>query len=151
MTVPLRCVLDTNICIKQFIADPLNSKVNQLFDHLNDPRTEFFVPDLFYIECANVFWKYVRADLYMAEQVQADLASLKALRLQVTSTKELMIAAVKIALDYGITAYDACYVVLSHQVGAPLLTLDRRLVNALINSSFDVQLFTDFLVPPLSS
>jgi len=69
MTAPLRCVLDTNICIKQFIADPLNSKVNQLFDHLNDPRTEFFVPDLFYIECANVFWKYVRANLYMAEQV----------------------------------------------------------------------------------
>ncbi|WP_449418119.1 hypothetical protein [Phormidium nigroviride] len=32
MTVPLRCVLDTNICIKQFIVDPLTPKVNQLFD-----------------------------------------------------------------------------------------------------------------------
>jgi predicted nucleic acid-binding protein len=34
MTKPLRYVLDTNICIKQFIADPLTAKVNQLFDAL---------------------------------------------------------------------------------------------------------------------
>jgi len=47
MTVPLRCVLDTNICIKQFIVDPLTPKVNQLFDCLDDPAVEFFVPDLF--------------------------------------------------------------------------------------------------------
>lgn len=83
MTVLLRCVLDTNVCIKQFIADPLTSKVNQLFDHLNDPSAEFFVPDLFYIECANTLWKYVRANLYTAEQVQADITDLKTLRFQV--------------------------------------------------------------------
>ena len=29
MTSFLRCVIDTNICIKQFIADPLTPKVNQ--------------------------------------------------------------------------------------------------------------------------
>lgn len=149
MTVPLRCVLDTNICIKQFIADPLTPKVNQLFDHLTDSRTEFFVPDLFYIECANVLWKYVRANLYTAEQVQADLASLEILRFDVTSTKDLMAAAVQVGIDYGISAYDGCYVVLSQRVGAPLLTLDQRLVNALVNSNFDVQLFTNFSVPPL--
>lgn len=151
MTVPLRWVLDTNICIKQFIVDPLTPKVNQLFDCLDDPAVEFFVPDLFYIECANVLWKYVRAKLYTAEQVQADLSDLKALRFQVTSTKELMNKAVQIGLDYGITAYDGCYVALSEQVTAPLLTLDERLVNSLTGSEFDVQLFTNFTVPPLST
>jgi predicted nucleic acid-binding protein len=147
MTVPLRCVIDTNICIKQFIADPLTAKVNQLFDRLDAPDVEFFVPDLFYIECANALWKYVRANLYTAEQVQADLSDLKALRFQVTSTKDLMNEAVQIGLDYGITAYDGCYVALSKQVIAPLLTLDERLVNSLTGSSFDVRLFTNFTVP----
>jgi predicted nucleic acid-binding protein len=147
MTVPLRCVIDTNICIKQFIADPLTPKVNQLFDLLDDPVVEFFVPDLFYIECANVLWKYVRANLYTAQQVQADLSDLQALRFQVTSTKTLMSEAVKIGVDYGITAYDGCYVALSEQVRAPLLTLDERLVNSLSNSNFDVRLFTNFTVP----
>ena len=151
MTVPLRCVLDTNVCIKQFIADPLTPKVNQLLDHLDNPSAELFVPDLLYVECANALWKYVRANLYTAEQVQADLIDLQALRFQVTSTKNLMAEAVQIGLDYGITAYDGCYVALSQQVSAPLLTLDERLVNSLASGSFDVRLFTNFTVPPLSA
>jgi predicted nucleic acid-binding protein len=147
MIVPQRCVLDTNICIKQFIIDPLTPKVNELFDSLEEPSVEFFVPDLFYIECANVLWKYVRANLYTAEQVQADLSDLKALRFHITSTKALMGKAVEIGLEYGITAYDGCYVALSEQVIAPLLTLDERLANSLKGSKFDVQLLTDFIEP----
>ncbi len=73
---------------------------------------------------------------------------MKALRLQVTSTKDLLTEAVQIGFDYNITAYDGCYVALSQQVSAPLLTLDERLVNSLAATSFDVQLFTNFLVPP---
>lgn len=57
--------------------------------------------------------------------------------------------AVKIGLSYGITAYDGCYVGLSQQVAAPLLTLDERLVNSLASSSFDARLFTNFSVPAL--
>lgn len=56
------------------------------------------MPDLFYIECANVLWKYVRANLYTAKQVEADLTDLKALRFQVTSTKDLMNKAVEIGI-----------------------------------------------------
>jgi len=50
----LRCVVDASVSIKQFIPDPLSAKVKQLFSHLNQPDTEFFVPDLFYIESANI-------------------------------------------------------------------------------------------------
>jgi predicted nucleic acid-binding protein len=35
--------------------------------------------------------------------------------------------------------YDGCYVALSEQVKAPLLTLDERLVNSLTGSRFDVR------------
>lgn len=146
MTASLRCVLDASVCVKQFVADPLTPKVNQLFDRLNDLSTEFFIPDLFYIECTNVLWKYVRANLYTADQVKADLADLQALRFQVTSTKELMIEAIQTSLDYGVSAYDGCYVALSQRVGAPLLTLDQRLANSLAASNVDVHLFTDFLL-----
>jgi predicted nucleic acid-binding protein len=151
MTVPFRCVLDTNICIKQFINDPLTPKVNQLFDHLNEPSSDFYVPDLFYIECANVFWKYVRSNLYTIEQVEADLEDLKQLRFQIAIAKDLMTEAVQIGLSYGITAYDACYVSLSRQANAPLLTLDQRLVNSMVGSEFDVRSFTNFDIPTLPS
>jgi predicted nucleic acid-binding protein len=57
--------------------------------------------------------------------------------------------AVTIALNYGISAYDAAYVALSQQVGATLLTLDGKLVRALSTSAFDFGSFDDFAVPPL--
>jgi len=58
-----------------------------------------------------------------------------------------MVEAVRIGVNHRITAYDACYVALSDQVNAPLLTLDERLVASMHNSPFDVHLFTDFDLP----
>ena len=150
MTTPLRCVVDISVCIKHFIFDLLTLKVNQLFNHFAYRQTEIFVPDLFYIECANTFWKYVRAGMYTTAEVQADLATLKAFPLRVVSTADLMEEAVGIALAYGISAYDASYVALSQQVSATLLTLDQRLVNALSTTSYDVCSFNNFEVPPLA-
>lgn len=149
MTHPLRCVVDASVGIKQFIPDPLSSQVDQLFAQLNLPGVELFVPDLFYIECANILWKYVRAKLYTATDVPADLATLKALPLHVVSTAELMADAVTIGLTYGISAYDGCYVALSQQVTAPLLTLDQRLVNTLATAPYDVRFFADFSIVEL--
>ncbi len=149
MTIPLRCVVDASVGIKRFIPDRLTPKVYQLFVHLAIPKTEFFIPDLFYIETANIFWKYVRAGLYAAADVPADLATLTTFPLQAVSMTELMEEAVNIAIAYGISAYDASYVALSHRVSSPLLTLDQRLVNTLATAPYDVRLFTDFSVPPL--
>lgn len=151
MITHLRCVVDTSVCIKYFIADPLTAKVMQLFAYLGNPQTEIFVPDLFYIECANVFWKYVRAGMYTATEVQTDLATLKSFPLRVVSTADLMADAVNIAIAYRISAYDAAYVALSQQVGATLLTLDGKLLKALRTSSDDICSFNDFEVPPLAS
>ncbi|MEH2105313.1 type II toxin-antitoxin system VapC family toxin [Nostoc sp.] len=151
MSNPLRCVVDTGVCIKYFIADSLTAKVNQLFGHLANSQTEIFVPDLFYIECANALLKYVRARMYTAAEVQTDLATLKAFPLRVVSTADLMADAVAIALNYGISAYDGSYVALSQQVNATLLTLDGKLVKALTASSYNVSSFNDFEVPSLQS
>ncbi|HAZ47152.1 MAG TPA: twitching motility protein PilT [Cyanobacteria bacterium UBA11369] len=151
MSNPLRCIIDANVGIKRFIADPLTPKVNQLLAHSNISDAEIYIPDLFYIEVTNIFWKYVRAGMYTATEVQADLATLKSLSLRVVSTADLMEEAVNIAITYGISAYDASYAALSQRVTAPLLTLDRRLVNTLATASYDVRLFTDFSVPPLPS
>ena len=151
MTNPLRYVIDTSVCIKQFIPDPLSPKVNQLFAHLANPQSEIFVPDLLYVESANTLWKYVRAGRYDVNVAQANLASLKALPFYVVSTADLMAEAITIGLAYGISAYDACYVALSEQVDAPLLTLDQKLVRALATASYAIHSFSDFFVPPLSS
>ncbi|MBD2613150.1 MAG: type II toxin-antitoxin system VapC family toxin [Nostoc sp. ZfuVER08] len=148
MSITLRCVVDASVAIKQFIPDdPLTPKVNQLFAYLGNPQTEIFVPDLFYIECGNIIWKYVRAGLYAVADVPRDLATLKSFPLRVVSTADLMADAVSIGLTHKISAYDGSYVALSQQLGAILLTLDAKLVKALSTSSYNICLFNDFQVP----
>lgn len=142
-------VLDASVGIKQFIPDPLSPKVDRLFTLLVSSQIEIFVPDLFYIESANILWKYVRASLYPVANIEGNLNTLKALPLRVVSTVDLMQEAVNIGLNYGITAYDGCYVALSEQVNAPLLTLDKKLVNALKSSPYNVLGFDEFSLPPL--
>ncbi len=150
MSLPLRGVIDANIAIKHFIPDPLSEKVDELLMHLANPQTELFIPDLFYVESANTLWKYVRAGQYPADQIQVALATLKTFPLQSVVTKDLITDAIQISLDYGISVYDGCYVALSQIVSVPLFTLDARLVNAIQAGSFEVCLFTDFAVPPIS-
>jgi len=105
------------------------------------------MPDLFYVECTNILWKYVRAGVYDSAQAQANLDDLKLLRLTSTPTAALIQAALPLSITYGISAYDACYVALSQRNQAPLLTQDQRLVNSLKNTDLDVQLFSDFIIP----
>ncbi len=149
MSNSLQCVLDASVCIKHFIPAPLSQKVDALLAHLAFPQTNIFVPDLFYIEMANILWKYFRAGQISDSLIQRDLVILKAFNLQVTSTAELMVAAANIAIQYHISAYDASYVALSQEVNAPLLTLDNKLVKALAASSFRVLSFADFALPSL--
>lgn len=149
MTVSLKYVVDASVGIKKNIIEPLTPKVDQLFAHLENPNTRLFIPDLFYIECTNILWKYVRAGLYDSTEAQANLADLQLLRLTSNPTANLIQEALSLSVAHGISAYDACYVALSQRHSAPLLTQDQRIVNTLKSTDFDVQLFSDFVVPPV--
>ena len=55
----LDCVVDANVCVKVFVVEPLTAEATDLFSHLTDENPpQFYVPDLFFIECANILWKY---------------------------------------------------------------------------------------------
>ncbi len=150
MTNYLKYVVDASVGIKQFIPNPLLGKTKQLFANLSYLTIEIYVPDLFYVESANTLWKYIRAEQLTPTQVQEYLSVLKMYPLQVVSTVELMETAVNIAVYQNISVYDATYVALSENVEAPLLTLDKKLLNSLRNTSYNICLFDDFSLPDLS-
>ena len=101
---------------------------------LTDPANDLFVPDLFHVECANIFWKQVQRGNANATQVTADLARLTQWRLVATPTFSLMPDALDLALTHTISAYDACYVALAARLGFPLITADQRLVQKLADT-----------------
>jgi predicted nucleic acid-binding protein len=129
--VVLRCVMDASVGIKLFIEEEFSDKVQRLFAKLTeDPQAEIHVPDLFYIECANILLKYTRRFDRPLEDSLADIKDLGKLALKSTSTLELIEDALQLASEKKLTAYDACYAVLAQKLGLPLITADAPLAKA---------------------
>jgi predicted nucleic acid-binding protein len=127
----LRCVLDASVGIKLFVEEEFSDKVQRLFAKLaEDPRVEIHVPDLFYIECANILLKYTRRYKRPLEDSLADIEDLNKLALKTTSTAELIEDALSLANEKNLTAYDACYAVLAQKLELPLVTADAPLASA---------------------
>ena len=129
--VVLRCVLDASVGIKLFIEEEFSDKVQRLFSKLaEDPQAEIHVPDLFYIECANILLKYTRRYNRPLEDSLKDIQDLNDLALKSTYTSELIEDALELAHEKKLTAYDACYAVLARRLALPLVTDDRPLAEA---------------------
>jgi predicted nucleic acid-binding protein len=109
-------VLDASVGIKTRVAEPLSDRATALLQSL-DRGTTISVPDLFFVECANVLWKYVRRLGYSAPKARADLVQLLDLPLAVARTADLALAALDLAREHDITVYDASYLedVLKHR------------------------------------
>lgn len=150
-SAPLACVVDANVALKLFLVQPLSDLADALFAHLEaDVRARFYVPDFFYAECVSALANYVRLAKYPATTAKQDLADLQALALHVTPTADLSAEALEIALAHRINGYDACYVALSLQVKAPLVTADGKLVRALAGKSYNIRSLAEFEIPPLA-
>jgi predicted nucleic acid-binding protein len=136
----LDCVLDASVGIKLFLIEPLSEQADALFAHVaEDPSTQLYVPDLFFVECTNILWKYVRWHGYPVQNAHEDLTDLLRLPLRAVSTRELVRGAMALAVALEISAYDATYVALSQQLSLPLVTADESLVRRLDGSSLDVR------------
>src|SRR5689334_13831465 len=105
-----RYVVNASVGIKLFLDEEFSEQSYALFSHLAaDPPAELFVPDLFYIECANILLKYMRRFGRSLEDSQADLIDLRRLALNSTATVDLMENALLLASELNLSAYDACY------------------------------------------
>lgn len=127
-------VVDASVAVKLYLNEPFAAQAKALFALLGDPATQLHVPDLFYAECANILWKQVQRQTLAAAQVMAHAADVAVLPLQCTPTYNLFDDALAVAVTHGISAYDACYVVLAGRLGVPLITADWKLVQKLAGS-----------------
>lgn len=137
--LPRLCVLDASVVVKMFVGECESQAVREtMLQRDADPESLSLVPDLVFVECANILWKKVRREGYPEDTARANLADLKLLALGSTPTRELIERALEIACAHRISAYDACYVALAEVAGAPLLTADARLAAALADAPCEV-------------
>lgn len=137
--VLFNCVVDASVGIKLFLVEPLSDQAHRLFAHLtDDPPALFYVPDLFYIECANILWKYEQRFGYPAAQARQDIHDLVHLPLHSVPLTTLAEPALALAAETGCTAYDAAYVVLARELNLPLITADAALARRFADIEPDV-------------
>jgi predicted nucleic acid-binding protein len=124
-----RVVIDASAGIQLFIEEEQSQAVTAIFARLDgDQPISLHVPDLFFIECANILWKWTRRTGSASEESQAHLADLGRLALATTPTADLMEAAFALATQTSLTTYDACYLALAGWEEATLLTNDTDLL-----------------------
>jgi predicted nucleic acid-binding protein len=146
---PVACVVDASVGVKLVVTEPLSNEAHALFAHLaRDSAAQFYVPDLFDIECANILWKYVQRAGYPLADALLNLSTLNALALQRLPVPTLATDALAIAVNQTITAYDACYVAASQRLGVPLITADSKLVAKMSGTAYSVLDLGKLTIPP---
>jgi len=94
---------------------------------------ELIAPDLLFHEIGNVCVKKIRRQ----PEREAELIEMYELAfdLNIQSSAVDHHAAMRLAIEYGLSAYDASYLWLAIELGVDLITLDRRLQQAFETAS----------------
>lgn len=138
-------VVDASVGVKLFLLEDGSEQADRLFSRLaQDPPASFFVPDLFFIECTNILWKYVRRFGYPVENARQDVLDLGSLALIDVPTADLIAEALELALDFDLSAYDASYAALARRLGLPLVTADLALAGKLQGSGLAIRPLGEF-------
>lgn len=132
-------ILDASVGIKILVEEEDSCIIEKLIKQAYDNENSMiFVPDLFYVECANIIWKKVTRKLIRNEDALSLIDNLNTQNFICVSNKDLITKTCQIALKYNISAYDACYAALAELKNLPLITADIRLKNALRNHTIQI-------------
>jgi len=144
---PVRCVIDASVGVKCLRRDePLSTQARALVMRGRDVIGAGIVPGLFDLECAHAVVKLQRrTQVGRGEALQAIglLHDLPVLRMP---SRPLLPHAARFAVENGISAYDAVYVILAVTLGMPLVTADERLVRAMDGAPVEMVRLADIEV-----
>jgi predicted nucleic acid-binding protein len=123
-------VLDSSVALSWAFEDEASPSTEALLDRAS--REGAIVPDLWYVELANVLVGVERRGRLTSEKVALFVRTIDALRLQVDplTTARTFGEIRSLALAERLTTYDATYLDLAMRRGLPPATLDADLVRA---------------------
>jgi predicted nucleic acid-binding protein len=127
-------VLDASVAAKWFLpatGEPLTTEALDLLTRYAAGELRFLVPDLFWPELGNIFWKAVRQGRWSQVGAENALRSARDRNFPTVPAVPLLEDAFRIALAFDRTVYDSLYVAAALASKTQLLTSDERLANAL--------------------
>jgi predicted nucleic acid-binding protein len=127
-------VLDASVAAKWFLppaTEALSPEAHTLLEGHQRGNTEFIVPDVFWAETGNIFWKAVRTGRIARADAEKSLFVLRSGRITTISSVTILDMAFRIAVGFGRTFYDSLYVALAVESNIHMITADEKLVSAL--------------------
>lgn len=127
-------VLDASFLAKIILREPSSEKARRVFRELVAHGEELRVPCIALAELHNVIWKHYLLLRELGRE-EAEKAAARAERLwrllRSYSVVEISGEALRLALNTGITFYDALYAGLARRFNEPLYTYDTGLAEKL--------------------
>ncbi len=120
----MKVVLDASAIAKWFLIEKETDYMKRIRNEIASKKLEAHVPDLIFIELANV----LRYSNLSENDVELGIKAAMQIGLVLHRFEELIYDAIKIAFKNDITIYDALYVSLSNCLEAPLITYDEILL-----------------------
>jgi len=127
-------VVDCSVLVKLLGGEGGVAEAARLF-RSRDLR---IAPDLLLAEFGNVLWKKVRRGHLTPEEaleVQGAMGAIIPLRILPSALYQRR--ALEVALDLGVTFYDALYLAMAEAEGAVLVTADAKLIQAVRGSGLE--------------
>ena len=132
-------VIDASAGVRLFSNEQGAEEVARFFDFAAAcTDLHLCVPELFFVECANVFLKQARRGDFSASAAKKNQAALLALAFKPYPVEPFSSDALDLAARYGLSAYDALYACLAHFLKTTLVTCDVRLIRALAGSAISL-------------
>lgn len=122
-----RFVVDASVAVKWVVPEIHADAAARLLVR----NYELLVPDFFFAEIANVFWKRVHRGQDQTERARMALEALVAQPLQVHASAGLIATAFEIALETQRAVYDCIYLALAVEHQCQMVTADEKFFNAL--------------------
>ncbi len=120
-------VIDSSVFASVIVKDEFYEECREYL--LEDRATV----DIAFAEAGNVLWKHVRMGRIVKEEVEKRTDLLRALirSSKVYGSDELLLHSMELAVNQGITVYDALFLSLAIQLDTNLITTDKKLYERL--------------------
>lgn len=119
-------VVDASVALKWTVTEPGSDAANELLDG----DALLVAPEHLLGEVGNGLRKRVGQGVLGREVALAAIDAIRQLEIEFVAGAERWARTLGDALTWGVTTYDALYIAVAVDLGAPLVTADRRLLSS---------------------
>jgi predicted nucleic acid-binding protein len=120
-------VIDANVAIKWVLPEIYSDTALSILDNDDD---QLLVPDFFFSEITNIFWKRIQRGELSLTEAREGLKNIKQVDFEVFGSYDLVAQALEISVEVKQAIYDCIYLALAIDNDCCMVTADERFINA---------------------